>query len=145
MNIRQASVLDLSVLVENGKDFLRFLFPEKTPDELQLYTVLKQVLDTGIVFIAEKDGKFMGAIGGVVQPDMWFSSEINLVELFWWVVPEYRCSSAGLRLMKKFIDYGKSQDISKITMSMESISPLNDDAYIKRGFEFKEKAFVMEV
>ena len=146
MIIREATVLDLYTMVEEGKKFLKFIYPEKSIDEGNLYRILNDVILNGVAFVAEKDGKVIGSIGGNILSSLFWPEDIMLHELFWWVNEEHRGSSAALRLMKKFIEYGKGrEDVNQIIMSMETISPLSDDAYLKRGFELKEKAFVMEV
>jgi RimJ/RimL family protein N-acetyltransferase len=146
MEIREATVLDLADMVVGGKKFLQFICPDKKIDESNLYGVLHKLVTQGIVFLAVKDGEVIGGIGGNIVASTFWPEDILLHEVFWWVNEEHRGSSAALRLMKRFIDHGKAQpDISQIVMSMETISPLSDDAYLKRGFELKEKAFVMEV
>ena len=146
MEIREATVLDLGDMAIQGREFLHFIYPDKRIDESNLYGVLHQLVTQGIVFVAVKDGEVIGGIGGNIIPSLFYPQDIILHEMFWWVNEKHRCSSAALRLMKRFIDHGKAQpDISQVVMSMETISPLSDDAYLKRGFELKEKAFVMEV
>ena len=146
MEIREATVLDLGVMSVQGIEFLRFIYPDKHIDESNLFGILHKLVTEGVVFLAVKDGEVTGGIGGTIIPSMFYPEDIQLFEVFWWVTKEHRGSSAALRLMKRFIDEGKARpDIKQIVMSMETISPLSDDAYLKRGFELKEKAFVMEV
>jgi len=146
MAIREATVLDLEVMVEEGEKFLKWIYPHRKVDKAHLYAVLHSLVKNGVVFIAESEGKFQGAIGAIILPSLWYPNEQILNELFWWVSNEYRCSTAGFRLMTRLIQYAKeTPGIDKLVMSMEAESPLNEHAYTKRGFIFREQSFYMEV
>jgi RimJ/RimL family protein N-acetyltransferase len=146
MKIREATILDISVMAEEGIKFLKFLYPDKQPDIVGLYDKLKYMISEHVVYVAEIDGKFAGAIGGLILPNFWWSRELDLTELFWWVTPEHRGSTAGYRLLQRFIKHGKDDlRIERVIMTRESISPICEDVFTKRGFKLKEQNFVMEV
>lgn len=147
MNIRKATYADIEAMVEEGLNFIRFVAPDKVvnPDDLYLKLVSMVTHKSGVVYVAIEGGRFAGAIGGIIAPNIWFSDELNLTELFWWVPEHFRGSSAGLRLLKRFIEHGRESEVNRVIMSMEDISPLSDDVFTKRGFKLKEKAFIMEV
>jgi RimJ/RimL family protein N-acetyltransferase len=146
MKIRRANVMDMAWLVEEGIKFLEFLYPHKDINHEDLYLTLDMLRLSGVVFIAEKDGKPIGSICGIVSTNLWFPKEKDLTELFWWVTPEHRGSSAALRLLKALQDYAKDEpSIQRLIMTRESVSPICEDVYTKRGFELKESNYVMEV
>ena len=146
MKIRVASVLDLGEMVPEGIKFLKFIRPDKKTDSNMMYYLLHALVTKGVVFLAEKDEEIIGGIGGSVVNSHFWPDDVVLTEVFWWVKEEHRCSSAALRLMNKFIQYGKDNpEITQVVMSVEINSPLNDDVYTKRGFTLKEKSFLMEV
>lgn len=145
MKIREATILDLGRMTQEGMQFLELVSPERVPDEIHLMEVLRSLIDKGEVLVAEHEGEIAGGIGGIVANNLWFPDEQELVELFWWVAEDFRGSSAGLRLLKGWVDHGKSLGVKRIVMSDESVSPLSDDVYTKRGFELKQRSFIMEV
>lgn len=93
---------------------------------------------------ADEDDNMVGFITGMLLPHMFNPDIITLVEVFWWVNSSHRRSKAGLKLLNAYVDYGK-QNADWIICTLESHSPVNDKAFIKRGFKYKEKSFLMEV
>ena len=145
MKIRPATILDTNWIVSQGIEFLKWERPDKPVNEGMLYVKCAEIMAHGFILVAVEKGELVGMIGGTFSEGYWYPDETHLIESFWWVIPESRKSTAGIRLLKEFIKIGTEEGASHIVMSMESISPLNDDAYTKRGFELKSKAFVMEV
>ena len=146
MIIRKANIADLPWCAEEGMKFLKFYFPEKEIDTGHIYKKLMDMITNQVLLVADDCGKLTGMIGGVVFPNMWYLEETELTELFWWVSEPCRFGRSSALLLKEFIRYGKEEvGACRIVMSLLSISPVNGDALIKRGFELKESAFVMEV
>lgn len=57
----------------------------------------------GVVFI--EDGK--GLLMSVITHTIWCDKTFYMQELAWYVRPEYRHTTLGYKLLKKYIDYGK--------------------------------------
>lgn len=100
-------------------------------------------LSTGVIFVCESDGVLCGSIGGIYVPNIFNNQITNLVELFWYVLPEFRGGKAGLLLLNAFCDVGK-KTANDIYMSLLSDSEVNTRILKKRGFMFRELAFQME-
>ena len=146
MIIRKANIMDLPWIVQEGTKFLKFYFPNKDIDTGFITMQLDTLMRNGTILVSqEQNSELTGMIAGVVTPDMWYPEEKTLAELFWWVTPEKRCGRSSLMLMREFIETGKQLGVNYITLSLLTVSPVNQNALIKRGFELKEKAFVMEV
>lgn len=137
--------MDIEFIVDIGIRACLHARPYKQPDREHLLLMAAHMVENGVIFISNNGQQDTGIILGQMNPNIWYPDEINLVELFWFVDEEFRGTSAALRLLKAFIDYGKEQNVKHIVMSMEAHSPLSDDVFIKRGFQLLEKAFVMEV
>jgi RimJ/RimL family protein N-acetyltransferase len=146
MKIRKANIMDMPYMIREGQEFLSWVYPDKRVDNETLIQRLRMVTTQGVCYVAEINGKQIGAIGGIITPNMWYGLEQDLTELFWWVQKEYRGSSAALRLLKQFILHGKTDPkITNVIMTKENISPISEKVYEKRGFELKESNYVMEV
>jgi len=145
MNIRKATIMDVEFIKDIGIRACLFARPDKEPDPEHLLVQAVNLVKTGIFFISNNGEQDTGIISGIIQPNLWYPDETNLVELFWYVDDEFRGTSAALRLLKAFIDYGKENKVNHVVMSVERNSPLSNEVFTKRGFQLLEKAFVMEV
>lgn len=57
----------------------------------------------GAIFLEEGKGFLMA----MVMPNIWTSKVLMLHELAWYVKPEHRGGTTGLRLLKAYIEFGK--------------------------------------
>lgn len=77
----------------------------------------------GVIFIEQG----IGMIIGVIQPTIWCDKTMALYELAWYVKPEYRNTTVGYKLLKKYLDYANAaRDEGKIklfTLSKLTTSP----------------------
>jgi GNAT superfamily N-acetyltransferase len=145
MKIRVATILDYEECLEIGLMACRWLRPDREPDEGHIGLQLYKIIHEGVIFVSEDDGKITGTIAGMVVPNLWYPDELILSELYWFVHPDARNTSAALRLLKAFIDKGKELKVKNVAMMKMHHSPINEDVYLKRGFRCLEEAFVMEV
>jgi RimJ/RimL family protein N-acetyltransferase len=146
MIVRKATFKDLPKMIYEGVQFLKWLNPTKKVNDDHLAHMLHNLIRKNVVLICMDDNEYAGAIGGMIQPSLFYPSEYELQECFWWVLPEYRKTSAALRLFNSFIEYGRSAtEIKRILMHKEPHNSLNEDVYIKRGFSYSEQIFSMEV
>lgn len=67
----------------------------------------------GVIFLAEADGLIVGALGGVIHPDL-YGSELIAEEFFWFIQAESRGS--GLKLYAKFEEWARSRGAVEIQM-----------------------------
>jgi hypothetical protein len=79
-----------------------------------------------------------------VATDIWLPNMRIMNEIVWWVNPEWRDSSAGLRLLKEYTKIGEQMvekgDISTFTLTLLENSPkLNIQ---KRGWSPVETNYV---
>jgi GNAT superfamily N-acetyltransferase len=57
----------------------------------------------GVVFLEQGKGLLMA----IITHTAWCDRTFQMYELAWYVKPEYRNTTIGYRLLKKYIDYGK--------------------------------------
>lgn len=109
----------------------------------QFYALSSVAMEQGTAFIVKKDGVPVGAIGGIVSPNIYNPDISNLVEMFWYVFPEYRNTRASLLLLNAFIK--KGEEVADITtFSLLKESPVNMKTLERKGFVISEFGFVKE-
>ena len=94
--------------------------------------------------MAERDGKLIGTIIGIITPNIWDPTTLVLNELAYWVEPEYRNGMTGYKLLKTYNDEAKrlhNNGIIKLyTMSKMTNSP--DLDYGRFGYTKTEETWV---
>lgn len=147
MQLRKADLGDLGWLLKQLRAFDVFqgtqmsLFPE---DADQAIAVLESLITTQPFIVAEDFSGRVGFIAGVLAPHPFNSAVRMLSELFWWVDPRYRGSSAGARLLEAFIAYGK-KNADCIVMTLQAKSPVDPRSLERKGFRLYERNFMLEV
>jgi N-acetylglutamate synthase-like GNAT family acetyltransferase len=112
MNVRKAGILDISsiifLLLEMHKNVE---IPVSKINSELLVDKISQAIHKGVVFVAIDDKNVIqGSIGGMIGSD-WWSSETHLADLWFYVRPDFRKSSAGNDLIKNFIKVAKDSKI----------------------------------
>ena len=92
------------------------------------------------------DNDYRGMIVGIITPNIWASSILELRELAWWVKPEHRQGMIGGKLWIEFdriAEKLKSDNrIQLITTTRMETSPTLD--YTKRGYKKLETTYFKE-
>lgn len=148
MIIREANKFDTPDIIE-----MLLRFRKETPiqemakceNTTYVSQVIHQILvGRGVIFVAEKDNKLVGTIIGYIDRSIWDPEFLILNELAFWVEPEYRGTSAGYRLLKKYNESVKQlKDMGRIklyTMSKMVNSP--DLDYGRFGYKKIEEHWV---
>jgi N-acetylglutamate synthase-like GNAT family acetyltransferase len=104
--IRQATKQDKLQIIEMMKLF-RKESNIKQYQELDNEPYWNRLLDTilagaGIIYIENN----IGLVMAIITPTVWCDKTLYMQELAWYVKPEYRNTSIGYRLLKKYVDYG---------------------------------------
>lgn len=146
-NVRGATTTDIPALLPMLEAFSKTLKTSKPlfPTEEHARAVLEDMIAHHVVLVAESDdGRPIGTIAGLQVPHP-FNPEIRLLaEAWWWVAPEGRGTSAGLRLLEEFTEIGRTM-ADWVTMNLEHDSPVREETLVKRGFRPFERAYLMEV
>lgn len=103
-----------------------------------------EIIDKHVFLVAERDGKLIGFIAGIVAPHVFNPSIRMLTELWWWVDKAARGSRAGLMLLNAFVEWGR-KNADWINFTLERRSPVNERVLEERGFRMQERNFLMEV
>jgi RimJ/RimL family protein N-acetyltransferase len=144
--VRSARTTDLPWLVPQLLAFLGSLPLPLRPTADYVRQGVAKLMDTGVVLVAENEaGELLGTIGGTINFHLFDPDRLVLAELWWWVAPEYRGSSAGLRLIQAFRERGL-QDVDLVTMStLETTHPGVGEHLERMGFQRREQAYVLDV
>lgn len=96
---------------------------------------------SGIVLVAENEGKIAGVIAGVVYEDF-LTGDLISSELFWFVTKEAR-GSVGVRLLKQFEEQSKLRGAKRILMIhlLSVHSEMLTKLYTLRGYAPIEQTF----
>jgi len=75
-----------------------------TNEETGLRILSTIIVGGGIGLVSEKNGVVTGMLLAVCVPFLWDNSQLIMSEVAYWVEPEYRNSTAGYRLLKKYTE-----------------------------------------
>ncbi len=136
---------DLEWFVETAAvDMLRYeVKREELIDIDNLYRLARMGLETQTAFVAKLDGVCVGALGGLLVPNTFNPNLTSLVEVFWYVLPEYRQSRAGLLLLNAYTEKGEEVAF-ETTLCLLGSSEIKMKTLEKRGFYLGEFAFRKE-
>lgn len=142
MTIREATLEDSARLVEMAIRFLTEtpMGEAVPPAPLKLAQLVLQVLDVGVIFVAEVNGRLEGFIA-LVALEHPMSGEAYADELAWWVEPEARSRSIGPRLLSRAEDWCRQNALSFLKM----VAPIGSGvatAYLRLGYQEIETSFM---
>lgn len=146
--IRKANKFDVDNILQiliNFRNSAPYEFLYVNVDKIYFSKLFHQILaGNGICFVAEKEGKLIGTIIGIITPNIWDPTTLVLNELAYWVEPEFRNGTSGYKLLKTYNDEAKSlheKGIIKLyTMSKMTNSPNLD--YSRFGYKKTEETWV---
>lgn len=115
----------------------------KRPDlyNMQQFELLANLmLQQKTVVIAKMNGRPVGVIGALVNPNVYNPNVMTMAEILWYVLPEHRGGRAGYLLLKAIKE--KADDLAdELTLSTLAQSAVNDASLARMGFEFAERAY----
>ena len=111
MQIRKATIFDFSPicgLLHRMHKEVDFCISEISPAKFS--SVILHAINQGTVVVAIKDGHLIGSIGGGYASE-WWSEEIILGDVWFYVEPESRSTKAAKELIKEFMELGDGMKI----------------------------------
>lgn len=146
-SVRDAKVSDIPWVLDELRQFSAVfgtrkpLFPD---DEDVALAVVQGLIENQLFLVAEIDAHPVGFIAGILAPHTFNPGITVLTEVFWWVAPDHRHSSAAAALYSHFMYVGK-EVADWIVMTLEVASPVNADLFERRGFRLHERSYLLEV
>lgn len=106
-----------------------------------IQSLCSQMEAQGSGWVVKANGEPVGALGGLITNNLFNPRFKQLVELFWYVLPDHRNTRAGVLLFNEFNKFGE-ENANEATLSLLTSSEVNIGSMEKRGFEFTEFGFV---
>lgn len=134
MNIRAAVIADLAECVRLSEEFYQIagykedieFCPDSTTDWL------KMSLEQGLLFVADTGKTLAGLIVGVKSPFVMNRKYDVACELAWYLSPEYREGSAGIKLLKVLENAANRAGVKMLSMmNLECVDPERTDRIYK--------------
>lgn len=146
ISVRHARLTDARWLFEQLLAFDKFANYKRSLMEDKEYArqALETLITGHVAYVAERNGAPLGFIAGYRTPHPFNPLIKVLTEVFWWVTPENRGGRAGLLLLKEFEKFGY-KFCDWIVFTLEHHSPVRNTTLLKRGYKFKEQAYLLEV
>lgn len=139
-------IRELPRLRDIGREFTAAAKRKFPFNEKHFEAVWTQLLERGIgsIFYEENtDGKIVGTIAFVINPDM-FSGEEICAEIFLYVLPEARGTGLASRLIDEYERAAKDKGVCEILMvslAELEIGPI----FIRRGYKLAESIYRKEL
>lgn len=88
-------------------------FSDALPNKQSIY--LMTLLPNAVVFLAQKDNKLIGFLAGMTQ-NYFFSDRLKAMDMGFYVLPEYRGTSAAIRLIERFEEWSVERGAKDICL-----------------------------
>lgn len=96
----KAQIIDLMKLFRAESNIKQYQNLDNEPYWNKLLDTI--LAGAGIIYI--ENG--VGLIMAIITPTIWCDKTLYMQELAWYVKPNFRNTSVGYRLLKKYVDYG---------------------------------------
>lgn len=113
--IRYAKDTDLLAITDFIIDVCKMI--GRPYDTDSLYDIIFLGIDQGIGLVAETDGKLVGCLAAMIYPSVFKNDDLEAMELFWYVLPEYRKYKVGTELVNVLESVCKERKITKLFMA----------------------------
>jgi len=141
MKVRNAQIKDYDDIKRLMIDFANFNPVEDlhSPhyDFMHVNRVIDHILKTGIALVCEHHGRVIGMLLATIHGDLWLPHIKRMTEVAWWVEEQYRGTSAGARLLNRYIAIGiEAKDKGHIsTFTLTTLATTPDLKLEQRGWE----------
>jgi L-amino acid N-acyltransferase YncA len=143
--IRAGTEKDITELLVLAKDFYEVSgYADHVPyDYASCAERFIIAIDQGLCFVCEKDAQIVGFVIGASAPCIFNKNYLMGVELAWWVTPDYRGSTVGIKLLKAIESAAKDRGVKIWSMiCLESQEPEKvSDMYSRMDYVATERTF----
>lgn len=110
-------------------------------DSSEEYIIIS--IDMGLLSVAEDHGLVVGFVLGIAVPFLMNKDYLVGTEIAWWMEPEYRKGSAGIKLLSHIEKSAKEAGcVMWSMMSLEESEPEKmERIYLSRGYKKTENTF----
>lgn len=132
------SVIELARKFHQCTAYTAIPFDAETASDL-----FDSALGQNLVFVAEHGGEVVGFVLGLAFPSVLNKKVLMGSELAWWVEPEYRGTSAGIKLLNHIEQSAQTLGVKAWSMiCLESLSPdMVEAIYLRMGYRKSERSY----
>jgi GNAT superfamily N-acetyltransferase len=148
MKVRDATEVDVDAIVAMSSKFYATTNYRSyvNMDEETVANLVRMLIDTSIMLVAEDAGEVIGMAGMVIGPFLFNATIKGAHEVVWWVSPDSRGSGAGKELLKAIEQRAKDKGCRIIQMLTLSTSPVQaGQAYERIGYAHSETCYTKEI
>ena len=144
--IRRATNNDVGVIVEMSEKFYvhtSYYNMSKIPmNKEDVGALARHLISSGLMHVAELDGKVVGMIGVILIPFMFNADHVHAGEVVWWVEPEAQSAGIGKALLASIEGPAKAAGATHIQM-VDLVSSGGHVAklYEAFGYQLTERAY----
>ena len=142
IKVRDAIESDLPYMLEQAKEFYDYYPVPIKYDPAHMANLLLDMMESGIVLVAEEDGQVLGGIGGIMGGNIYDPTYITLTEMYLWVAKASRKGRAMHHLIKEFTKRGEVADA--VVLCYTKLTPSLGRIYERYGYELMETSHVKE-
>jgi len=147
--IRKAELKDVPEVAILTKQFFEESLGEYglTLEDETIDETLSHYITNLIGIVAEKEGRLIGAIGGLVTPSIFDKRQLIGQETIWYVAKDERNGSVGLKLISAFEKECKEKGANLIVMvHMGNLyADVLDKLYKRRNYKLLEQDYIKGV
>jgi GNAT superfamily N-acetyltransferase len=148
MNVRDATESDVGAIVEMSSKFYATTNYRSyvNMDEDTVANLVRMLIETSIMLVAEDAGEIVGMAGMVVAPFLFNTSIKGAHEVVWYVSPDSRGGGAGKEMLRAIERSAKAKGCRIIQMLTLATSPAQaGQAYERMGYANSETCYTKEV
>ena len=148
VKVRDATPVDFSAILDmlrRGRETAPYKFLLEANDADHVVQKLTEFLaGRGLVLVSEKDSHLTGFMLAALEASFWTPTTLLMIEVAYWVEPEYRGGTSAHRLITEYCARGKSMKaegrIDHFVIGKTTKSP--DLSFSKFGFSKLEEFWV---
>lgn len=146
--IRELTLSELTLCLQIAPlFFMEGLLPGEFKNDVFIQTWEKLYsINIGKIHGAFNDNNLCGAIGGIIFPDP-NTGDLTATEMFWYVIPDFRKGTIGLKLLNYFENWAIKEGAKRIIMvHLNNLQPERlSILYRKKGYLPIEIHYMKEV
>lgn len=148
VKIRDATPVDFSGIVNmlrHYREAAPMSFLLEADNEQHIVGQLTEfVAGRGLVLVAENNTQIMGMLIASIDSSFWYPEKRLMIEVAYWVEPEFRGGTSAYRLLKEYVRRGEvlKQEGRVVHFLISKMSTSPDLSFGKFGFQKLEEFWV---
>jgi GNAT superfamily N-acetyltransferase len=144
--IRRADNDDVGIIVEMSKKFYvhtsYYNLSKIEMNEEDVGALARHLISSGLMHVAEVDGRVVGMIGVILIPFMFNADHVHAGEVIWWVEPEAQSAGIGKALLASIEGPAKAAGATHIQM----VDLVTSGSHVAKlyeafGYQLTERAY----